>query len=296
MEKIAIIIPYYKIDFFEATLSSIANQTDKRFTVYIGNDSSNQDPSSLLEKYVNKFSYVYQKYSTNIGSVSLVKQWDRCVALSKNEKWIMILGDDDILEKNVVEQFYNHLSKFEKKCNVIRFSTVKIDEFGNTISHQYFNPIEESAIDFLFRDARSSLSEYVFRKEQLSNVGFKNFPLAWHSDVLAVLEVSDFNTIFSINEAIVQIRISNKSISGSLDNQNNKLNATFQFYYYLLVFKNNLFTDSQKQILLDKLRNSYFHRKKSVINFLRISYLHICFFSLKEYVNFLKLFWFKIMI
>jgi hypothetical protein len=24
------------------------------------------------------------------------------------------LGDDDILEKNVVEQFYNHLSKFEK--------------------------------------------------------------------------------------------------------------------------------------------------------------------------------------
>jgi glycosyltransferase involved in cell wall biosynthesis len=60
MEKIAINIPYYKIDFFEATLSSIANQTDKRFTVYIGNDSSNQDPSSLLEKYVNKFSYVYQ--------------------------------------------------------------------------------------------------------------------------------------------------------------------------------------------------------------------------------------------
>jgi hypothetical protein len=64
------------------------------------------------------------------------------------------LGDDDILEKNVVEQFYNHLSKFEKK-NVIWFSTVKIDEF-EILFHQYFNPIEDSN-RFSFRDARSSL-------------------------------------------------------------------------------------------------------------------------------------------
>lgn len=294
MEEIAIIIPYYKIDFFEATLSSLANQTNKRFTVYVGNDNSTKDPSLLLEKYANEFNFVYQKYDTNLGSISLVKQWERCIALSKNEKWIMILGDDDVLKKNVIEKFYDHLSEFENKCNVIRFSTVKINDLGNAISDQYFNPLQESAIDFLFRETRSSLSEYVFRKEQLLKTGFKNFPLAWQSDVLAVLEVSNFKQIYSINKAIVKIRISNKSISGSSDSQNEKLNATFQFYYYLLVCKNNWFTDSQKQILLDKMKNSYFHRKKSTINFLRISYLYIWFFSLKEYGNFLKLFWFKI--
>lgn len=291
---LAIIVPYYKIDFFEATLSSLANQTNKRFTVYVGNDNSTKDPSLLLEKYANEFNFVYQKYDNNLGSISLVKQWERCIALSKNEKWIMILGDDDVLKKNVIEKFYDHLSEFENKCNVIRFSTVKINDLGNAISDQYFNPLQESAIDFLFRETRSSLSEYVFRKEQLLKTGFKNFPLAWQSDVLAVLEVSNFKQIYSINEAIVKIRISNKSISGSSDSQNEKLNATFQFYYYLLVRKNNWFTDSQKQILLDKMKNSYFHRKKSTINFLRISYLYIWFFSLKEYGNFLKLFWFKI--
>jgi hypothetical protein len=294
VEEIAIIIPYYKIDFFEATLSSLANQTNKRFTVYVGNDNSTKDPSLLLEKYANEFNFIYQKYDTNLGSISLVKQWERCIALSKNEKWIMILGDDDVLKKNVIEKFYDHLSEFENKCNVIRFSTVKINDLGNAISDQYFNPLQESAIDFLFRETRSSLSEYVFRKEQLLKTGFKNFPLAWQSDVLAVLEVSNFKQIYSINKAIVKIRISNKSISGSSDSQNEKLNATFQFYYYLLVCKNNWFTDSQKQILLDKMKNSYFHRKKSTINFLRISYLYIWFFSLKEYGNFLKLFWFKI--
>jgi hypothetical protein len=33
---LAIIIPYYKLTFFLATLESLANQTDNRFTVYIG--------------------------------------------------------------------------------------------------------------------------------------------------------------------------------------------------------------------------------------------------------------------
>jgi glycosyltransferase involved in cell wall biosynthesis len=105
VEEIAIIIPYYKIDFFEATLSSLANQTNKRFTVYVGNDNSTKDPSLLLEKYANEFNFVYQKYDTNLGSISLVKQWERCIALSKNEKWIMILGDDDVLKKMSLKSF-----------------------------------------------------------------------------------------------------------------------------------------------------------------------------------------------
>lgn len=37
---LAIVIPYYKITFFEDTLESLAHQTDKRFKVYIGDDAS----------------------------------------------------------------------------------------------------------------------------------------------------------------------------------------------------------------------------------------------------------------
>lgn len=37
---LAIVIPYYKYTFFEATLISLKNQTDKRFNVYVGNDAS----------------------------------------------------------------------------------------------------------------------------------------------------------------------------------------------------------------------------------------------------------------
>lgn len=46
---LAIIIPYYKLRFFEATLESLANQTDKRFKVYIGDDASPENLADLLE-------------------------------------------------------------------------------------------------------------------------------------------------------------------------------------------------------------------------------------------------------
>ena len=46
---LAIVIPYFKLTFFEETLQSLANQTDQRFKVYIGDDASLENPSDLLE-------------------------------------------------------------------------------------------------------------------------------------------------------------------------------------------------------------------------------------------------------
>lgn len=292
---LTIIIPYYKITFFDETLQSLANQTNNDFRVFIGDDNSKNNPSELLEKYKDKFQFQYTKFDVNFGSNDLVQQWNRCIELdnSKNQ-WLMILGDDDVLEKNVVEEFYNQRNKFEDSINVVRFSTIKINQKGDFISNKYNNPIIEKATDFLFRETRSSLSEYIFRKDNLLKTTFKKLPLAWYSDVLAVLEVSNFNEIYSINEAVVKIRISDESISGSSDNMSKKLEATFQFYYYLLNYKKEVFTKNQKQILLQKLRNSYFHRKKSAMNFFKISVIHLKHFPIKEYLIFLKSFLQKI--
>ena len=101
---LAIIIPYYKLTFFEETLNSLFNQTDKRFIVYIGDDASPENPLVLLEKFKGEFEYQYFKFDTNEGGISLVNQWHRCIDLA-NEDWIMILGDDDILSLNLVEAF-----------------------------------------------------------------------------------------------------------------------------------------------------------------------------------------------
>jgi hypothetical protein len=72
---LAIIIPFYKLTFFDETLQSLANQTDKHFKVYIGDDASLEK----LFKYKGKFDFVYQRFETNLSGISLTQQWERCI-------------------------------------------------------------------------------------------------------------------------------------------------------------------------------------------------------------------------
>ena len=58
---LAIVIPYFKLTFFEATLQSLANQTDKRFKVYIGDDASPESPIFLLENEEELFLRLFYK-------------------------------------------------------------------------------------------------------------------------------------------------------------------------------------------------------------------------------------------
>src|SRR5665647_1577360 len=93
---LAIVIPCYHIKFFDKTLESLSNQTDKRFTVYIGDDNSPNNPEELILKFASGLTLKYVKFEENWGSHSLVKQFERCIDLLQDEQWIMILGDDDV--------------------------------------------------------------------------------------------------------------------------------------------------------------------------------------------------------
>jgi hypothetical protein len=285
---LAIVIPYYKLTFFEETLQSLSNQTDKRFKVYIGDDSSPESPDDLLDKYQGKFDFVYKRFNENLGGTSLTQQWDRCIALSGDEEWLMILGDDDVLGENVVEEFYENFEEIKKEdISVVRFATYKIDELGQFISGIYENPQLENSIDFLFRKTRSSLSEYVFRKKEVLKIGFSDFPLGWLSDVLAVFEFSNFNNIYSINESIVYIRISNLSISGNEDNTKLKSKANFEYYYYLLLIKEQHFTEIQKKELLLRLSKCYSNNKKEGVFFFKLSKIYLINLLIKDYFVFI---------
>lgn len=257
MDNLAIIIPYYKLIFFEETLASLAAQTDKRFKVYIGDDASPEDCSGLLEKYKGEFDFEYYRFQENQGSISLIKQWERCIALSGDEDWMMILGDDDYLESNVVESFYKHFENFQNKTNLVRFASKIFRQESNVFSETYAHPIWEKASDSYFRKFQfltmSSLSEYIFKRESYAEFKFKDFPLAWYSDDMAWLEFSDNQKIYTINEAVVVFRFSNYNISGKGDNIVAKEEAKFLFYKKLI--KNQLY-------LFDA-----FQRKKIVLEF-----------------------------
>lgn len=251
---LAIVIPYYKIAFLEQTLLSLANQTDKRFKVYIGNDDSPDDPSELLERFQNSFSLLYHRFETNKGGSALVEQWDRCIELTAAEEWIMILGDDDFLDHNVVENWYQDYNKFQGKTNVVRFATQLVFEEEGRHSGVFTHPEWEKAAETFFQKikgiTRSSLSEYVFTRNAYKQYGFYQYPLAWYSDDRAWIEFSENKRIFTINDCRVYIRISTENISGKTDNEAQKKAAKQLYFRDFILNKLYLFTKKQRLELL----------------------------------------------
>jgi glycosyltransferase involved in cell wall biosynthesis len=249
---LGIVIPYYKLSFFEETLQSLANQSDKRFKVYIGDDASTENPKDLLDKFTGKFNFTYQRFTDNLGGQQLVKQWERCVDLLQNEVWFVVLGDDDVLGDNYVEEFYKYLPDvIEEKCKVVRFATVVIDGMSNQISSTYTHSKLEKSTDFFYRrftnKTRSSLSEYVFKRSAYKTYGFYNYKLAWFTDDRAWLEFSEFKTIYSINSAVVSFRLSKENISRHDYKLQEKANVSLQFFKFIITKHLLKFTKQQQR-------------------------------------------------
>lgn len=236
MAQLAIIIPFFKLTFFEDTLVSLANQTSKEFTVYIGDDASPEDCSLLIAKYKDRFNLKYHRFAANLGGTALTQQWDRCISLMDEEEWFMILGDDDYLGNNVVEEFHRNRQTLEEKTiSVIKLNSVIIDENNIVQFEKKVEPLIKSSIEHFFDkycvEGRSSLSEHIFRKKQYDKYGFVAMPFAWHSDDLALLEFSEYGSILFIKQAKCFVRVFSESISGNPDkNKKEKWQASKIFF------------------------------------------------------------------
>jgi hypothetical protein len=292
---LAIIIPYYKLTFFNDTLKSLANQTDKRFKVYIGDDASIENPEVLINSYRDKFDFVYYRFEENLGSISLTKQWDRCIELSKNEEWIMILGDDDYLEETVVSLWYENHHLFDKKTEVIRFATKMVVQKNNEISNKFEHPIWEKATDAYLRKfnhlTRSSLSEYIFSKKTFNKYHFYNYPLAWNSDDQAWLDFSDNKSIFTINESVVYVRLSSSNISGKTDNFLLKNNSQILFYKKLIKEKLHYYEHTQRLLFLRRYENDILKtRKLTSAEWIFLFVYYVKWFDYEDFKKILKRF------
>lgn len=280
MISLAIIIPYFKIDYFEETLQSIENQSDKRFHVYIGDDNSPDTPELIIEKNLKTTKYSYIKFPQNLGGKDLTKQWHRCINLSSQEEWIMILGDDDVLEKDVVSQFYNNLHKIsENNIEVIRYSTKTInkDSIVTSIFRLKSNLIQSKAsfIDKLLKKERSSLSEHIFSRKSFEKNHFKNFPIAFGSDDVAWLEFSNFSNLLGIKDCYVLIRDSEINLSSTPDKKigRERVKGIFAYNKYILQRHAHHFNLKQKLIIAAKAYNRLRHSNRK-------NYIQLLVFSL----------------
>ncbi len=265
-EKIAIVIPAYKRRFLRQTLDSIAVQTCRNFTVYIGDDASSQRLEEIVANYVGRMDIVYRRFESNLGKTNLPEHWDRCITLSK-ESVIWFFSDDDLMPQDGVERIMQALYHYGAENKIFRFPLVVVDGENHIIQK---NPIllEEKVsgyqflLDKLEGRIYSAACEYVFTRDAYNRIGgFVKFPLAWCSDdaTWTSLGESSGGIISLLGEPVCWRNVEGENISCSFIYDKEKLTATGQFIEWIAASYSHKFQDEKFRHAIKKYIHTVLH-------------------------------------
>lgn len=216
--RIAIIIPAYKATYLSAALDSIAAQTCRDFTLYIGDDCSPEPIGNIVEQYRNRVDLVYQRFDTNLGGKDLVAQWERCIAMSQDEPYIWLFSDDDVMEPNCVEELFKQIENTEGAYDLYHFDVDRIEENGSFDWRNQDYPAVLSAYDFYRGKNSGRFSAFVVenifsRKVYEQSGGFVKYDMAWGSDLATWIVFSGERGMCTVPHARVKWRQSSQNIT-----------------------------------------------------------------------------------
>lgn len=230
--SLAIVIPAYKSDFFDKALNSLNKQTNKNFNLYIGDDNSPENIYEISKKYENSLNIKYHRFENNLGGKDLVGQWNRCVTLINDEEWIWLFSDDDIVEDNCVQVFYDTLDKTNRHYDVYRFDTVVIDKDDNitTISPEspYLENFDSLCLNILLGKRGNSMPDHIFKRTKYIEIGgFVNFAYGQSADWATSITFANPNGLITMPFAKVRWRYSGVNLSSIAYKKNNKMIGGF---------------------------------------------------------------------
>ncbi|MBO4718385.1 MAG: glycosyltransferase family 2 protein [Prevotella sp.] len=274
MKRLAIIIPAYKATFLLAALDSIAAQTCKDFTLYVGDDCSPEPIGNIVEQYRDKIELVFQRFDTNLGGKDLVAQWERCIAMSQEEPYIWLFSDDDLMEPNCVEELLKQIEKTEGDYDVYHFNVDIINECGAFEKRKQDYPAVLPAYRFYRGKNSGRLSAYVVenvfsRKVYEQFGGFMKYDLAWGSDVATWIVFSGSKGICTVPNARISWRQSSQNITPDYSRQiaERKLMAQLAFLnwaYRYFAKEPDIYTTNRAFFILLIHHNRRFVSKESI--------------------------------
>jgi glycosyltransferase involved in cell wall biosynthesis len=223
---LAIVIPAYKARFLDATLASIAAQTRRDFTVYVGDDASPEPLQPIVERWRERLDLCSTRFATNLGGRDLVAQWQRCVELS-SEPWVWLFSDDDLMPPDAVARVLAAIEEegqggaaeaAEPAVPLLHLHVDTIDAEGRLVRHEPRFPPRLSARAFLRGRLRFELSsfapDYVFARAAFERAGgFVPLPRAWCADDASWAALAAPAGIRTLDGAPIAWRLSGDNIS-----------------------------------------------------------------------------------
>ncbi|RYE17370.1 MAG: glycosyltransferase, partial [Sphingobacteriaceae bacterium] len=240
MKNLAIVIPAYKSKYFVKALSSLSSQTNKNFTVYIGDDHSPEDLKVISDQFAEVLDIQYTRFPNNIGAARLVEQWNRCIALTQDEEWLWLFSDDDLLDPTCVASFYQALAASKHGFDVYRFNTCIIDADDNVRTVMPVGPTietsEQMAYHLLLGERGNSMPDHIFSRQiYKQHNGFVFTPYAQGADWAMSILFSQARGLYTIPDAKVYWRLSGTNISSvAADRKSAMLSGHLDFIAWVL--------------------------------------------------------------
>ena len=249
--KFSICIPAYKSKFLKECIESILEQTFQDFELLVLNDNSPQPVEEIVMGF-DKDRIRYYKNESNVGALKLVDNWNKLLSLAKGE-YIMVMGDDDLLEPDYLEEFLKLISAYPD-LDVYHCRSQIIDDAGETQMLTPGCPSFESVYDSIWHrlnQYRSNyISDYVYLTEALrAKGGFHNLPLAWGSDDITAFIASADHGIAHTNKPVFKYRSHGTSISSTTGNDFDKMVADEGYADWLEAFLKKPPTHPDEMIL-----------------------------------------------
>jgi glycosyltransferase involved in cell wall biosynthesis len=184
-----IVISAYKGRYLEELLHSLSVQTSQDFGVIVCDDASPDPIGKICESFQGKLNLRYVRFDDNLGMSDLAAQWNRSIRHSIAE-WIMLPGDDDMIDANCVAAFHDTLRAYPDSVDVLSFPIRTIDANGRTLRET--KPIHarnaEEYFDHYIRGAICPMPVgFVFSRRIFDAFrGFVSFRTGMYSDAATI--------------------------------------------------------------------------------------------------------------
>lgn len=232
--KYTFLMPAYKAAYISEAIESILSQSYQDFQLIISDDCSPENLKAIVECFDDN-RIVFRRNVENIGGTNLIKHWNLILSLADSD-YVILAPDDDLYAPTFLEEIDKLTEKYPE-VNVLKARVQKIDETGDIIQRDRVYEECISQLDNLFHQAMpdhmSGIGNYVFKTSALKSMGgFVDYPLAWWSDVMTNLRLSEKGLAIT-NDILFSMRMSGISITtrkGSLKEAHRKAEATMACY------------------------------------------------------------------
>ncbi len=215
--QISIMIPtYLRNKYLKETLISALNQnTNIPYEIVVVDNNDNFDDNETLEmiKNFNSDNIAYYKNEKNLG---MFGNWNRCIELANGE-WILILHDDDTIEKNYIQEMVKYINATpnvaaiectynsinEKSEQIIEQKSWK-NKYVNRIFKNYLLKI--NARDFYYSHPIGIMGLF-FNKQKAIEIGGFNDKWFPTSDYIFILNLAYRYDVLLLNHPLLNYRI-----------------------------------------------------------------------------------------